>query len=1082
MCGEDCLTFKEVRGALSALRAAFPDPTNPRFQNREKLSGDSHSMLKSTTRTLPKSWSSTLSLPKSAFPPRPLPVDRSRYLRKCTDDLYAWQKSVRSEDRDGSFTLHDGPPYANGDLHIGHALNKILKDIACRFQLAQGKLVDFVPGWDCHGLPIELKALQQQRDLGVLDHDERPGPILVRSAASELAAQTVEKQKKSFQEWGIMADWENAWKTMDKSFELDQLEVFVKMVKRGLIYRRYKPVYWSPSSRTALAEAELEYNEDHHSTAAFIKYPLNTLPHELTQNLNLGELMLHAVIWTTTPWTLPANKAIGIHSDMEYVIVKSAKHGLLLIAKSRVAEVQTACKEILEARSSIRGSELAGATYQDSNFNEASPPRPLLHASFVSAETGSGLVHLAPGHGIDDYEFCLKHNIPAFAPLDDEGRFTSLASPDHPGLLSGKEVLASGNKAVLDHLNDRGNLLGHHKYRHKYPYDWRSKQPVVLRATEQWFADVREIRKDAMRSLDAVTFIPESGKARLKSFIENRSEWCISRQRAWGLPIPALYHKETGEVVLTEASVSHIISIIKDRGIDAWWTDDDQEPSWTPSWLRTEAGQSAYRRGKDTMDVWFDSGTSWTQTKSQGKDKERHIADVYLEGTDQHRGWFQSSLLTHVAQQSDASHENVLPEAPFRTLITHGFTLDQRGRKMSKSIGNVVSPEEIMQGTLLPPLKRKHRTKAASSIDSEGSTFDSMGPDALRLWVASCDYTKDVAVSQIVLKAINSGLSKYRVTFKLLLGILEDFVPSTNIPFMQLDINHQIALMQLQDAEVNVHRHFENFEFLKAVNEINQYVNVDFSALYMESIKDAVYAGGQKDSTFTSREMAQYTVLRILTSLQQMLSPVTPLLIEETWDYTPKQIREWQKYPFHRLWTDRSRLTNEPDDPWQNDQLKNDLPHLLQANAAVKIAQERARNEKKMGSSLQSFVVLHFPEIAKDVNTEGLELFNRYRDDLETLFVVSKTEILAGPLPSVILTAEWYYKAEFAIGGSKVCAYVYSPQEAKCARCWKYAAPSEVGEQMPLCDRCEGVVGELRFQKPGLFDDASESGNVVAAP
>lgn len=1044
------------------------------------MSGDCHSMIKSTTRTIPKSWSSTLSLPKSPFPPRALPADRSRYLRRCTNDLYAWQKSAHSHDRDGSFTLQDGPPYANGELHIGHALNKILKDIACRFQLSQGKLVEFVPGWDCHGLPIELKALQQQRDIDILGHNQRPEPVLVRRAARELAAQTVEKQKKSFQEWGIMADWENSWRTMDKSFELDQLEVFMKLVKKGLIHRRFKPVYWSPSSRTALAEAELEYNEDHHSTAAFIKYPLNTLPRELSKKLSLDELMLHAVIWTTTPWTLPANKAIGIHSDMQYIIVKSAKHGLLLMAQSRAAEVQTACKEIFETLSFIRGSELVGATYQDSNFEDGSPARPLLHASYVSAETGTGLVHLAPGHGVEDYEFCLRHDIPAFAPLDDEGRFTSLASPDHPTLLSGKEVLGSGNKAVLDHISERGSLLGSHKYRHKYPYDWRSKQPVVLRATEQWFADVREIRNDVTRSLDAVTFIPKSGKARLKSFIENRSEWCISRQRAWGLPIPALYHRETGEAVLTEASISHIISTIRDRGVDAWWTDDEQEPLWTPTWLRNDAGQTAYCRGKDTMDVWFDSGTSWTQTKGQSKDIESHVADVYLEGTDQHRGWFQSSLLTHAATQSAANFENIPSEAPFRTLITHGFALDQKGRKMSKSIGNVVSPEEIMQGTLLPPLKRKHKTKAASGMDSEGSMFDSMGPDALRLWVASCDYTKDVAVSQIVLKAINNSLSKYRVTFKLLLGILEDFSPSINIPFMKLGINHQITLTQLQAAEVNVHRHFENFDFTKAVNEINKYVIIDFSAFYMESIKDAVYAGGQKDPTFPSRQMAQYTLLRILTSLQRMLSPITPLLVEESWDYTPKQIREWQRYPFHRLWTDSSGLTNELDGPWQNDQLKNDLPHLLQANAAVKNAQERARNEKKMGSSLQSFVMLHFPETKKDVEIKAYKLLSRYRDDLETLFVVSKTEMLVGPEPSVVLTAEWCYKAEFDIVGSKVFAYVYSPLGAKCVRCWKYAAPLEAGE-MPLCDRCEMVVEELRGQKPELFEDASANGFVAVS-
>lgn len=1039
-------------------------------------------MLRSTTLTLPKSWSSTLSLPKSAFPARLLPADRSRYLRKCTEDLYAWQKSARSQDKDGCFTLQDGPPYANGDLHIGHALNKILKDITCRFQLSQGKRVEFVPGWDCHGLPIELKALEHLRDLGVTSDDERPGPMLVRSTASEVASQSVEKQKKSFQEWGIMADWENAWKTMDKSFELNQLEVFLKMVKRGLIYRRFKPVYWSPSSRTALAEAELEYKEDHESTAAFVKYPLDTLPHTLSQKLRVGGRKLHAVIWTTTPWTLPANKAIGIHPDIKYVITNSANHGLLLIAKSRVAKVQKACNETLKTISSICGSELIGVTYRDSNFNAASPSRPLLHASFVSVETGSGLVHLAPGHGIDDYELCLKHNIPAFAPLDDDGRFTSLASPDQPELLSGKEVLTLGNKSVLDHMGARRSLLRRHLIKHNYPYDWRSKEPVVLRATEQWFADVREIRQDALRSLDGVTFIPRSGKNRLEGFINTRSEWCISRQRAWGLPIPALYHKETGEAMLTEASISHIISTIRDRGIDAWWTDDDQEPSWTPPWLRNDAGQTAYCRGKDIMDVWFDSGTSWTQTKNLSKCTESHVADVYLEGTDQHRGWFQSSLLTHVAWQINATTQNVLPKAPFRTLITHGFTLDSRGRKMSKSLGNVTSPEMIMQGMILPPRKGNRETKAASSTNSEGSTFECMGPDALRLWVASCDYTKDVLVGRAALKEINKTLLKYRLTFRLLLGILEDYVPSTSIPFSQLDVHHRIALMQLQVAERRVRKAFKAFNFGKAVSEINKYILNDFSAHYMESIKDDVYAGGQKDSAFSNREMAQYTVLQILTSLQRMLSPITPLLVEETWDYTPKKIRESQEHPFHRIWTDGSELSKELNAPRQIIQLRNDLPRLLKARAAVRKAQEKARKEQKMGSSLQSFVVLHFPERTKDIEIKALELFNRYRDDLETLFVVSKAELLVGPLRSGILTAEWCYKAEFEISGSKVFVYVYSPQKGKCVRCWKYAAPLEAGEQTRLCDRCEGVVGELRGQKPELFEDASESGIVVAVP
>lgn len=1027
-------------------------------------------------RALPKSWSSTLSLPKSTFPPRAIIADRPQYLKRCSDDLYNWQKHQRESAE--SFILQDGPPYANGGLHVGHALNKILKDVTCRFHLSQGKNVTWIPGWDCHGLPIELKALQNQRDLKILGIDERPRPDFVRKAARQLAMKTVDEQKISFREWAIMADWDNAWKTMDDQFESKQLKVFVELLRKGLIYRRFRPVYWSPSSRTALAEAELEYNKEHTSIAAFVKYPLNHTSQKLqkiAKARGFGSRAINAVIWTTTPWTLPANKAIGMHSDIEYAVVDSTKHGLLLLAKSQVAKVQVACEETFRTLISIFGSELLDETYQDCGFRSAPVSRRLLHADFVSADTGTGLVHLAPGHGADDYELCRKHDIPAFAPIDDEGRFTSLASPDQPEMLHGKDVLTMGNQAVIDFLRERRSLLGCHMYKHNYPHDWRSKRPIIVRATEQWFADLGGIRKGAMQSLNSAKFIPPSAKGRLEKFIENRSEWCISRQRAWGLPIPALYNIKTGEAILTEASVSHIISIIQERGIDSWWTDHEQEPSWVPDWLRDDAGPLLYRRGTDTLDVWFDSGTSWTQTTRCGSTAEKHVADVYLEGTDQHRGWFQSSLLTYIAQQCGV--KNVLPMAPFRALVTHGFVLDQKGHKMSKSLGNVISPEEIMQGTLLPPLKKKHRLQDPVNTNMDGKVFDSLGPDALRLWVASCDYTKDVAVSQTVLKSVNAYLSKYRVTFKLLLGILEDFLPSTTIPFVELDANHQIALLQLQDVESNVRNHYDNLDFYKAISEINNYISNDFSAFYMETVKDVVYAGCKKCSTVSGREMAQYTLLQIFSSLQQMLAPVTPLLIEEAWAYTPSQIREWHGYPFHRIWKAGDRCNVS----WRNDQLRKDLPYLLQANTAVKRAQETARCAKKIGSSLQSFVVLRFKKKSENVEDIGLELFKRYQRYLDTLFVVSKVEICVGNLPSSAATAEWSYEDEFDIGGSKVFIHVYPPQEAKCVRCWKYTVSPEPSDQIPLCARCKEVVGELRTQRPEIFEENAQNGIAAAA-
>ena len=1022
-----------------------------------------------STRSLPKSWSSTLQLPKSTLPARALAADRSRYLQRCTDDLYAWQRKRPGERK--LFILHDGPPYANGSLHIGHALNKILKDITCRFQLSQGKIVEYVPGWDCHGLPIELKALEKQKELDItISTDQQRNAVGIRKAAQKLALSAVENQKKSFRDWGIMADWDNAWKTLHKDFEISQLGVFKEMVKKGLIYRRFKPVYWSPSSRTALAESELEYKDDHLSTAAFVRYPLRGLLPAFDSEQTSGAGRVSAVIWTTTPWTLPANRAIGIHSDFDYAIVKSTNYGLLLLAESRIEHVEAICKETFEIAAILRGSDLTGLTYHDMVFDKLSPARSLLHADFVSADSGTGLVHLAPGHGLDDYEVCLKAGINAFAPLDDSGCFTGDALPDKPGVLMGKPVLTEGNQAVLEYLGSQGHVLAKHAYTHKYPYDWRSKQPVIVRATQQWFADVGEIREAALQSLEAIDFIPDGGKERLRSFVKNRSEWCISRQRAWGVPLPALYNRRTGEAILSEESVSHIMSVIQDRGTDAWWTDDDSfDAVWTPPGLQKAFPQSSFRRGSDTMDVWFDSGTSWTQTRNPDEAGESHVADVYLEGTDQHRGWFQSSLLTYIAHQDKLS-DDVPPKAPFKTLITHGFTLDEEGRKMSKSIGNVVSPDEIIQGTLLPPLKKKNKNKTTGVADAT-VYYDGMGPDALRLWAASCDYTKDVVVSQTILKAINATLAKYRVTFKLLLGVLEDFHPSTKAT--NLDTINQVAFVQLNKVRTSVRQHYEKFEFNKAVLELNKYITTDLSGFYIEAIKDIVYTNS-KDSG--ARIQAQYTLFQIYWQLQAMLAPVTPLLVEEVWDYAPIQIQHLRRSLMSL--DDRGKTAHSN---WQNAQLELDLPYLMQANAAVKIAQETARSEKKMGSSLQSNVIFKCKSSSKEQKGSALKILARYHEDLETLLVVSKVDICAGPLPAYVSMAEWVYKTDFDLDGFQVTAYVYSPQEAKCVRCWKYTAPVEAKEQEALCNRCEAVVDALRQTNPELFEIPPDAQVAVAA-
>ncbi|KAL8773704.1 MAG: hypothetical protein Q9209_001472 [Squamulea sp. 1 TL-2023] len=992
----------------------------------------------SARRLVPKTWQSTLRLPRSRFPPKALEVDRQKYLQRCTDDLYASQQQTRKEKPE--FVLHDGPPFANGPLHMGHALNKILKDITCRFQLALGeKRINYVPGWDCHGLPIEIKAIEQAKK-PITSHDATTNPIEIRMAAHSLAMDAFSNQKTSFRRWGIMADWDNAWKTMDKDFELRQLQVFSSMVKKRLIKRRFKPVHWSPSSRTALAEAELEYQEDHKSTAAYVQYPMKFQLNDEVPTVGL-------LVWTTTPWTLPANKAIAINKHWEYWLVKSRNHGHVVIAKSALPEAKEYLGEAFETIQLIHGKNLVWREYFDpidlKYLGGKAKSRPILHADFVSPTTGTGLVHIAPGHGMDDYDLCHKHGITAFTPVDDAGCFYNLMLPR--GLhddLNGKAVLDQGTQAVLELYNSVGALVKQNPFIHKYPYDWRTKQPLIIRATEQWFADISRIQAEALESLSAVKFVPDTGRDRLKSFVANRKEWCISRQRAWGVPIPALFNEDNGEAVLTVESVDHIISQIRSRGMAAWWSDEDTDPRWVAPSLRARHGNPKFRRGKDTLDVWFDSGTSWTQMIKV----RDNPADVYLEGTDQHRGWFQSSLLTYIAQHDQQAR------APFKKLITHGFVLDSAGRKMSKSVGNVISPDEIMNGTLLP-LGKDKRSEA-------------LGADALRLWVAMSDYTSDVKVNLAVLQNVHTQLKKYRNTFKFTLGVLRDFEGPTIMDPEALQSPHRMALLQIGHTFRQVHAYYSNGEYSKALSEVNRYFVNDLSGFYIESVRDVLYLD-QGDV----RRQAQYTLLIINQCLQMMLAPLTPLLIEEVWDYSPAYVKESYSHPLQMVWMDLQKELDRLSDS----RLAEDMPTLSKALVAINAAQETARSKNMMGSGVTCYVRL-------EVETSGSEAakarscFDRYRPDLAMLFAVSAVEVDGGRTsPLHGLHGQWMASSDFHIEGARVIAHIYKPSKAKCVRCWRYLAPPDAPKDMALCNRCETVVGQLTLTNPELFESEPQA-------
>lgn len=818
----------------------------------------------------------------------------------------------------------------------------------------------------------------------------------------------------------------------------------------------------------------MEYDEHHVSLAAYVKFRLTKMPKALENYRASSEI--YALIWTTTPWTLPANQAIAVHNELPYTVFKlKASSELVIVAKSRLSEVLKQAdieeRDVEVVMDNLLGADLLEAEYVNVLHGPTAEAQSFLHADFVSASSGSGLVHMAPAHGMDDFEVCSKLGGALKSPIDDLGSFTEVAYPGDPAKLQGKNVLQGGSQSVLELLTDLTTVgssplvWATHQYKHKYPIDWRTKKPVIVRATAQWFADVRSIKNNAMEAMQEVQFVPETGRTRLESFIMGRSHWCISRQRAWGVPIPALYRTdlETPEAVMTPKSIDHIISVINARGIDAWWADSPEESAWVAPHLP----KGTYVRGKDTMDVWFDSGTTWTQLPRNPSGGPP--ASVYLEGTDQHRGWFQSSLLTFVASNGNAepaaAGEDAISTksgAPFATLITHGFTLDQDGRKMSKSLGNVISPDQIIDGTLLPPLKPRKKQQATAT-----PVYDAMGPDALRLWVASSDYLRDVVIGQPVLQAVNGTLHKLRVTFKWLLGVLSDFdaeALATHEALIQDDstarLVDRIALHQLALLSQTVNAAYISYEPFKAVNALTKHINLNLSSFYFETIKDTLYAG-----TATERLHAQATCYEIFHHLLAMLAPITPLLVAEVLHHASGplaaivQAREHD--PFRRVWT--------PPAGFLDAALVPQIEWLGAAHDAVKAAQEAARANGHVKSGLQSEAVLTLPKgVANSVATFFVDA--AIKGDLEAAFVVSRAEVVVSSttpgskLASSVeeLEDHWRVVREFEVpmeDGSlgRGSAMVLPPGRAKCDRCWRYVV-EKAEEEKGVCGRCTDVL------------------------
>lgn len=877
-------------------------------------------------------------------------------------------------------------------------------------------------------------------------------------------------------------------------------------------------MFWSPSSRTALAEAELEYNDQHKSLSAFVKFKLTKLPPILQ---HMHNTRVYALIWTTTPWTLPANGAIAVHKDLSYTVFALAKtKDCVIVASERLYEVLDVAglklgSDAWTVVERVPGRDLLpGATYT-SVLQEGSD-RSLIHGDFVTASSGTGMVHVAPGHGMDDFNVCNTLGIPNHAPVDDSGCFTEAAFPERPQRLQGIPVLDGGSQSVIDILKQKGQDQGEkfvwatQIYEHKYPIDWRTKSPVIIRATSQWFADVDSIKAASLEALENVDFIPAAAKQRLESFIKSRNHWCISRQRAWGVPIPALFKRSGGdEAILTKESIEHIISVIKDRGSDAWFVDPEDDNAWIHPKL---LGQGEFVRGRDTMDVWFDSGTTWTSLPSAFGSAAP--ADVYLEGTDQHRGWFQSSLLTHTVHQMNNGEKPQRVHAPFKTLITHGFVLDHEGRKMSKSLGNVIQPEQIVDGTLLPPLKSKRQPRnveeqAVNQATKQQPQHDALGVDALRLWVASSDYTRDVVIGQAILQAVNGTVHKLRITMKWLLGVLGDYPMVTkleakgnleeNVPLSphpdDLPLSEQIALHQLSEISHTVHAAYSKFGPYKAVTALTSYVNDELSSSFMDIAKDALYAG-----TRDERRLSQYVCSRILAELLNMLAPVVPLLVEEVLEHASPDLSchlkgeglfsvddVWSPYIFPAK--KRPNAGNErAAENAVDTQLLFKVNVLKGIRSLVSSGQESARTAKLMGSSLECGVEVGLPLLEKSMEKKAatnsresviedslqqlewlVDLARGEDNELARHLVVSNASVVdlkEGASRDTLAELPLRIEVPSKPGGGKPTLVrgfvrIQKSKHTKCARCWRYAVEEADGIATgQICGRCVRAMDE----------------------
>ena len=926
-------------------------------------------------------YSSSLNLPKTDFPMKAGLPQKEPLILESWNKQELYKKFLEERDGAPKYILHDGPPYANGDIDMGTAMNKVLKDIINKYKFFRGYNVIYVPGWDTHGLPVEHQVLKTKK----IKRDELSIPDF-RDLCRDYALGYVDIQRKQFIRLGVLGEWDNPYITLDPAYEAAQIGIFGKMADKGYIYKGLKPVYWCPSCETALAEAEIEYQE-RRSPSIYVRFPVTDPQGRWDESLK----PVYALIWTTTPWTIPANMAIAMHPEYTYSLVET-DDGYLLLAKELLDKVFSEislkhgkiCKE-------FKGSELEGLRCRHPLFDRSSN---VILADYVTLEQGSGCVHIAPGHGLEDYESGLKYNLPIFAPMDGKGVFTG-----EGGEFAGLRYDA-GNKAVTAALEREKALLNLSFIEHQYPHCWRCKKEVIFRATDQWFASIEKFREEALAAVETIDWNPAWGKGRMRNMIAERRDWCISRQRVWGVPLPIFYCMECGETLLSRESIAAVQELFAREGSGAWYKYPAEEI--LPRGISCPAcGKSSFRKEEDIMDVWFDSGSSHEAVLSSRKELYTP-ADLYLEGSDQFRGWFQSSLLTAVAAKG---------KPPYRTVLCHGWLVDGEGKKMSKSLGNVIAPEDVIKN---------------------------YGADILRLWVSSADFTNDVHLSQGILKQLTEIYRKIRNTCRFLISNCSGFNPDEHeVAYGELEELDRWALHRLYKLVEKTAWAYDNFEFHQVFHSVHNFAVVDMSNFYLDIVKDRLYVL-EEDSL--SRRSVQTVLWKVLQTITLLIAPILSFTAEEVWSYFPAKTAE------------SVLLADWPDLPsyYQDDALADSWEIILLLKEEVNRVLEKARREKTIGNSLQAHVDLYPGE-------EVCQKLEKYKPLLESFLIVSSCTLHQSGEPEKS-GAERAQELDLGI-------LVTKADGEKCQRCWMVSPTVTEDKHYPgVCSRCHDILEKQGFE------------------